>query len=438
MQRDVARQRYLARYIAAGLPEPPPVSAPWRHVLVLPAYRESPDLLTRLAWSLRDTERALVLVLLNRPEHDPDERANSDLRAAIAALPSGSGTCRQLATDCELYCHDLELLSGATPKKQGVGLVRKIGCDLAFSWMAAGVIESDWICCTDADAILPCDYFDRLEGIAPASGAAVYPFEHLPGPDRDCNAATALYELRLHHYVLGLDYAASPYTYHTLGSTLAVRGGCYARVRGFPRRAGGEDFYLLNKVAKLGAVTRLEGEAIGLQSRRSRRVPFGTGPAVEAIAAAGRLEHQPRFYHPMCFKALRIFLSVVPDLLAVDLAAVPDMLAAQGLDHGQAAVLAAILRSMALQGAITHCRTHARTQDQFMVQFHQWFDAFRTLKLIHALRDELWPACSLREMASLKPRLWPSDPEEDVEIDALRAGVRNHWHWLSPRHPGDW
>ena len=80
--------------------------------------------------------------------------------------------------------------------------------------------------------------------------------------DQFCNTATALYELRLHHYVLGLEYAGSPYAYHTLGSCLAVKADAYAQVRGFPKRAGAEDFYLLNKLAKLGAMPRLQGRCI--------------------------------------------------------------------------------------------------------------------------------------------------------------------------------
>lgn len=438
MQRDVARERYLARHLEANLPDPPRVSTPWRNVLVLPAYRESPDLLLRLARSLHHTENALVLLLLNRPEHDPDTRANSALREALEALPPGSPACWQLAPHCDLYCHDLELLCGPTPNRQGVGLVRKIGCDLAFRWMAAGIIESDWICCTDADATLPPDYFDRLDSIPPSSGAAVYPFEHLPGSDRRLNAATALYELRLHHYVLGLEHAASPYAYHSLGSTLAIRALCYARVRGFPRRSGGEDFYLLNKANKLAAVARLPGEAIGLQSRLSRRVPFGTGPAVEAIASGGRPECQPRFYHPMCFEALRVFLSVVPELRCRESSALPGMLVECGLGPKPARGLTDILESMGLAGAIDHCRTHARSPVQFKRQFHQWFDAFRTLKCVHGLRDRLWPDTSLQELASLEPHLWPCAAGQCVEIDPLRARIRNHWQWLSPRHPGDW
>ena len=48
-----------------------------------------------------------------------------------------------------------------------------------------------------------------------------------------------------------MKYARSPYAFHTIGSTMAVSANHYAKVRGFPKREAGEDFYLLNKLAKV-------------------------------------------------------------------------------------------------------------------------------------------------------------------------------------------
>ena len=215
----------------------------------------------------------------------------------------------------DLYLHDMEALYGPTPAALGVGLARKTGCDLALQWMAAGGISGQWLCSTDADATLPADYFEQLDSAAPDAVAAVFPFRHVPGGDEACDTATALYELRLHHYVLGLEYAGSPYAFHTLGSCLAIRASAYAQVRGFPKRAGAEDFYLLNKAGQTRA--RLPGcpaHCIELQSRRSSRVPFGTGPAVAAILSAAQPHEAAIFYHPQCFEALRALLASLPEL----------------------------------------------------------------------------------------------------------------------------
>ena len=418
-----------------GLPPCPQRAGPWQNVLVIPAYRESPGLLQRLAALPGGAGRSLVILVLNRPDSDPDPGANAALRLATHALPAGADapgahTFYPLNEHTDLYLHDIDLLAGAIPKARGVGLARKTGCDIAFKWMSQGAIAGRWICSTDADARLPQDYFPRLGGLTPAAAAVVYPFWHAPGADTTCDLATALYELRLHHYVLGLEYARSPYAFHTLGSCLAVTFPAYAQVRGFPRRAGAEDFYLLNKLAKVGPVVRLAGSCIELESRESSRVPFGTGPAVANIGAAQNPADLALFYHPACFEALRGFLEAVPHLRQAPLSSLPDLLAAGGLERSLALSCRAVLASLGLGRAIDHCRRQGGSPELFLRHFHQWFDGFRTLKFIHGLRDGGRPLQSLSQLSPEHPRLWPGG--ENLGIDALRDAARRHWHWTRP------
>jgi hypothetical protein len=357
----------------------------------------------------------------------------------------------------DLYLYDMEMLRGPTPGAQGVGLARKTGCDLALQWMDAGGISGHWLCCSDADATLPPEYFVQLESAAPDAVAAVFPFRHVPGDDAVCAHATALYELRLHHYVLGLEYANSPYAFHTIGSSLAVRANAYAHVHGFPKRAGAEDFYLLNKLAKLGAVTRLQGDCIELQSRHSSRVPFGTGPAVAAIMAAEHPNDAALFYHPQCFEALAALLASLPALAAEPERAIAGLLRNRGLQPLLARHAETALDTLGIATALAHCRRQSNTDAQFQRHFHQWFDGFRTLKFIHALRDAGWFSCSLRELQGLAPQLWPQpktqlqsqlqsqlhrqqqpQPEPHIQplagesphkIEQLRQTIRQHWGW---------
>lgn len=428
----VALQRYLQRHAETG---PPGIhfDAPrWQQVLVLPAYRESPDLVERLRALPQGRGRTLVIVVLNRPDSDTDPQANAALRAALTAASPPRGTQAELPVLAvnaytDLYLHDLEMLCGPTSAAHGVGLARKAGADLALRWMHGGGISGQWLCSTDADAALPPDYFTQLDAQATDAAAAVFPFRHVPGGDARCDAATALYELRLHHYVLGLEYAGSPYAYHTLGSSLAIRADAYAQVRGFPRRAGGEDFYVLNKLAKVGPIARLRGRCIALQSRHSGRVPFGTGPAVQAIAAAGEPGDYALFYHPACFAALRAVLDAVPALAtATDIA---PLLRERGLGPDLARHACAALDAQGITAALQHCRQHGKSAAQFARQFHQWFDGFRTLKFIHAVRDAGWAQQSLPALAALSPDLWPHAGPPPHDVEQLRATIRQYRDW---------
>lgn len=431
---ELARQRYLQRHIEPGLPHSPQPATPWRNVLVIPAYREDPALARRLRDIPAGAGRALVLLVLNRPDSDPDRQANAGLRAAVAGLPDGScpGT-RGLNRHTDLYLCDIDAWSGPIPAARGVGLARKIGCDTAFKWMCEGAISGRWICSTDADARLPPDYFHKLEDVPATAGAATYPFWHAPGGDTSCDQATALYELRLHHYILGLEYAGSPYARHTLGSCLAVSFDGYARVRGFPKRSGGEDFYLLNKLAKTAPAARLEGQCIQLESRQSRRVPFGTGPAVTRIMDSPLASAEPLFYHPACFVALRCLLAAAPALAeeAAGGAGLAGQLHSQGLSPQLSLASAGILEDMGIVAALAHCRRQGKAPGQFMRQFQQWFDGFRTLKFIHGIRAAGWPDQSLAALENLQPRLWPG-AQRAGKIDDLRRALLRHWGWTVP------
>lgn len=412
MRASVALQRYLQRHTETGLPDCTLMQPRWHQVVVLPAYRESATLLGRLQeLPVGGRGRSLVILVLNRPESDLDPAANSELRAAVSErmLPPPDGMHLPLAPlgpYTDLYLHDMEALCGPTPAAAGVGLVRKTGFDLALHWMAQGAIGGSWICSTDADATLPPDYFEQLS-MAPANAvAAVFPFRHVPGGDPMCDAATALYELRLRYYVRGLELAGSPYAYHTLGSCLAVRAAPYAQVRGFPKRAAAEDFYLLNKLAKIGPVARLQGGCVQLQSRHSCRVPFGTGPAVASIISGGHPADARIFDHPDAFAALGALLRVLPQLVQAQRQDMLSLLTGQGLDAGLAAASCKALEEQGIQTALTHCERQSSSGAQFLRQFHQWFDAFRTLKLMHALRDAGWQQLSLHQLDALQPAIW--------------------------------
>jgi hypothetical protein len=438
MRRGVAQERYLQRHIEENLPDAPGPRAPWQQVVVIPAYRESPELLRRMAQWTMGAGRVLVILVLNRPDSDSAPHDNDPLRNAIAAVSTtGAAPCApnliSLNDHTDLYVLDLDTLTGPIPATQGVGLARKFGCDLAFNWIHQGIITSQWIGSSDADALLPPDYFSQLQQLDGKEVAAIYPFRHVPGPDPACNAATVLYELRLHHYVLGLEYAGSPYAHHALGSCLAVKADYYAQVRGFPKRSGGEDFYLLDKLAKLGPIARLKGECIALQSRHSRRAPFGTGPAVAKISAAAQPMELPLFYHPASFEALRGLLAAVPSLQESSGTGLQALLgshpAMRELQPALARACSDIIVGMGLENALAHCRAQGKSPQQFLRQFHQWFDGFRTLKFIHQLRDAGWPQQSFTAQCCLQPQVWPQSNHWD--IGELCRAAQRHWGWAA-------
>jgi hypothetical protein len=158
-------------------------------------------------------------------------------------------------------------------------------------------------------------------------------------------------------------------------------------------------------------------------------VPFGTGPAVRAIAASAQPDEAALFYHPACFAALRAVLESLPELALAPERDLAQLLRDRGLEPQLARQSCQALNALGVEGALQHCRQQGKSVAQFQRQFHQWFDGFRTLKFIHALRDAGWPQQTLSGLEALTPRLWPADLPTGRSVESLHYAIRQHWGW---------
>ncbi len=388
-------------------------------VLVVPAFDELAEALAALVRHPDPAPRATILVL-NAPasaERDALERTRNtrdqlcELFGLRAATNAGGIRClhAQLSSNQSVFVLDLSGEGNLIDPKLGVGRARKIGLDLALAMSEQSAQKFgqhvEWLHSTDADARLPNDYFALPD--YPNSGSAnevvtalVYPYAHIAEPGLE--KAMALYQFRLDYYTAALSEAGSPYAYHSIGSTLAVRPKAYAQARGMPQRAAGEDFYLLNKVAKLGRVVMPPVSAIVLAGRDSQRVPFGTGPALVDITALKDPYRDYLYYPPQAFKALRALLQGVPrwslpeDINEQSIEAVFF----ETLEHEAGANMSKHIQAALTNLGINRFVTHLAKQRPKDIEraFHDWFDAFRTLKFIHYLRDHHYPSANLESL----------------------------------------
>jgi hypothetical protein len=378
--------KYLERHAEpeARLPELDGLHAhgPWAHAITIPVRREHVDCLRAVA-APAARARVLMVLVVNAADDEEDRCGNAALLAAIAARAAprwrgpGLSLHRLASPEADVLLVDRSSAPRSFSSRDGVGLARKLGADLIVRLLAAELIESAWIHTTDADAELPAEHFDRVAQLEP--GAAVAPFRHVAGDDSATHAATLRYELSLRYYVLGLRSAGSPYAFHTIGSLISVAAPTYAMARGFPRRQAGEDFYMLNKLAKLGPVHQLAGAPVRIRSRRSARAPFGTGPAVEALLAGKPHE----VYDPRVFELLGGALRSLVDGPEPEL---PELAAWR-------------------EGARELARRYPAAQMPLRLREH--FDGFRTLKLIHALTQR-WPKMPWSAALARTPFLQPA------------------------------
>jgi hypothetical protein len=266
---------------------------------------------------------------------------------------------------------------------------------------------------------LPNDYFARAERERTSPlGALIYPFQHVGEEANGVHAATQTYEALLRYQVLGLGFAGSPYAYHSVGSTLAVRAEAYAIVRGAPKRAAGEDFYLLDKLAKVSPIRILSGEPVAIASRRSARVPFGTGPRVEQLLS----QKQALVSAPSGFLVLKQLLVGIDRVAATGSTAALLAALDELPDALQTAARLAV-QSSGLESALVEALAQVG-QGNLRRRLHTWFDALRTLQLLHALRDAGIHDVTLDEALASAPFCPARADRLDETLERMRQAER--------------
>lgn len=306
------------------------------------------------------------------------------------------------------------ILSELPAKDAGVGLARKVLVDHCQEIFGKTKPELP-IVSLDADCTVASNYLKALHGHFtnnPKSPAAAIYFEH--NLDIATNKeAIVLYELFLRYYIQGLRLAGYPWAYHTIGSAMAVRLGIYNKQGGMNRRKAGEDFYLLNKIIPLGGFTEVNTTVVYPSSRRSARVPFGTGRAMLEWDKNPEKLHYT--YHPGIFHDLKTVFDAISKAEKIK----SDLLPSKDWP-------AHLLKSMDEMDLWKKYENACENSSNINARYQRlWrsLDLFTVRKWVHWLRDEHWGTQEIVKAAESVSKVKTSMSEAQLMI--LRQLQRN-------------
>ncbi len=416
MSKDVIRH-YLDKHAVVTVQASDGITQKYDNVIVIPVCDESPDFIQQINAG-SDKRKILSIVVINSTEdasqniYHANEHCMKVLHnkmESVVFIPRLAAWLGTLKTKpaIDILLVDRTSLNRRFSKKEGVGYARKIGSDLALALQNRNQIKSSWIHNTDADVILPDNYYEQSDSISDAV-ALIYPFAHKPSGNTAIDNATLNYEIFLRYYVLGLTWAGFPIPVHTIGSTLAFSGKGYAMVRGFSRRQAAEDFYLINKISKTGIVHSLSGSPIHIQSRESNRAPFGTGPAVSKIVALNQKGgEQYSIYDPQVFVCLKKFIDHVEIQLKQN--TIDNVFSDKSWLNEVATALNTTSVIHHIKTRSPHCRRKA---------FYDWFDMFRIRKFIHVISNNHFSYIPWQQALISAPFI-PDDACVNQSLDAI-------------------
>lgn len=367
--------------------------------VVLPSYNETnlERSLLSLSNCIQPSGGVEVIVVINHPAN-----STSDIvELSEQSLEIVKDFDVRHGTDCfRLY----GIKAFDLPRKSaGVGLARQIGMDEAAYRLSLVNNPNGIITCFDADATCMQNYFLELENLwnnYPNTTACSIRYAHPTHGieySNDLYAGIAGYELHLRYYNQASRFVGFPFSYHTIGSSMACTAQTYLKFGGMNRHQAGEDFYFLQKIIPHGNFRELNTTCVFPSPRPSTRVPFGTGRAMM------------KFLENSCegIKTynLNSFIDLVPLFLMVD----------KIWDLNDSAMLEQIkllprpisdfLLSSNVVEEIRKVKDNTANQKSFRKRFFLWFDAFMLLKYLNFVNENYYTREQVEKEAAKLGRL---------------------------------
>ncbi len=377
--------------------------------VVIPAYAEKEMLFSTLASLAKNPpsslENTLVICVVNNKEHSPASDIENNVKTiGILDALVGKKSLEMFKREKEIYPL-LNMISGSKmnlgyinasskglemPRDTGgVGMARKIGMDTALRLLKKNNNPGNVIISLDADTLVQNNYLPVIKKVlSPLVKTAIVAYEHQMPERENEQAAICCYEIFLRYWVLGLKYAKSPWAFHSIGSTISVSADAYLEVRGMNRQRAGEDFYFLNKLAKVGKINYTKETCVYPSARLSTRVPFGTGKRIGRFLS-GICEKEYYLYDPRIFLILSQWLQLIHDML---LGNEREILKEAEIIHPR---LKSFLEENKFHLVWPKMRRVAKDEKLLAKQFNDWFDGFKTLKLVHCFTREIYPQINM-------------------------------------------
>ena len=343
-------------------------------------------------------QTSVIIVVNNFPDSSEEVKGDNHkslnfLRTIISKNYSEDSLSSEVINSkLNFYLIDASSNGFEMPNKiGGVGLARKIGMDAALKIFNYKSDSKKILICLDADCTIDSKYLTTIvnEFTIRNLSAATVNFQHNIEEDLITTPAIICYEIFLHYYVLGLKYADSPFAFHTVGSTMVCDHESYIKVEGMNKQKAAEDFYFLEKLAKNCEIEKINSTTVYPSSRSSWRVPFGTGQRVQRFLSHTQNEYL--LYHPSCFDILKKWLEIF-NLNQIQNA--NYYLDTASKIHPE---LSKFLSEQNFKTDWDRIVANSTNSAQLAKQKQKWFDGFRTMKLIHYLRDKAFSQISMFE-----------------------------------------
>ena len=198
--------------------------------------------------------------------------------------------------------------------------------------------------------------------------------KHQKSEDKVINSEIRLYERFLYDTANCMKNSGSPYGFITMGSAMVFTAKAYISAGGISRRKATEDFYFLQEVVKTTSVKSIPEILVHPSARESGRVYLGTGFRMKQ--AKEGFDIKSLYYTDDAFLILKAWLDLGTNSWKMSFQIVLN----------KAVEIKTELRDFLIAENLSKIweglQHSSKNNQQFVKQFHRWFDGLKTHRLL--------------------------------------------------------
>ena len=261
----------------------------------------------------------------------------------------------------------------------GVGIARKIGLDYCLMFANN---KKNLLCSLDADTQIHKHYLDHIISLFNQSeiDACVINFKHQASNDQIIEKGIRKYEFIIKNIAKKIDDAGSPYGYVSLGSTIICTVKAYIASGGMSKKKATEDFYFLQALAKHATIKKIKKELVFPSSRNDQRVYLGTGFRMKEYKENQKFKGLN--YSEKSFENLKNLISLVDSFWSKEY-----NIFYNELTKTTNRTTINFLIEKKIKSVWNNIRKNSKNKKQFLLFFHQWFDALMIIQLLKKLNN---------------------------------------------------
>ena len=374
-QRSLKKYLKKRSYHHLGIPHALPQKTHYKTFIVIPCYDEY-DFIFKTLDSINKQnifllKNTLAIIVINNSSSDNNIiKKNNQLtyNAIIKKL-----------YDFEMIVLDSFKKNNALDDKiAGVGAARKIGLDYCLHFIND---ENSLLCSLDADTILSSEYLSTINNEFKTNiNVATINFKHQKSDDHLIEEGIRKYELIIKNVAHEIHNTGSPYGYVSMGSTIICNVKSYIACGGMSKKKATEDFYFLQALAKYTKIKQIKNILVYPSARSKQRVYLGTGYRMSEYKK--KKNFKDLHFHKDSYKSLQIIIDITDKFWGESYykfhQALKENLDIKSIDF---------LVSKNIESLWNKITNNANSKNQFMLFFHQWFDALMIIQLLKKLNN---------------------------------------------------